>query len=201
MIGITIDVDHSQLDDFARKLEKGHLEQAITRGIHRTADEAPGIIKKDIEKRYHGGEGFIDSAVKAPIKQPMGAVIPLRGTKGGIGTTFRAGAFTGGSKKGADKGKGWKLRYKGRVAAHIVKGKQSALPSKMTRQGGNAPFMLYSSAQVVTRRTKKRFPLVRVVGLAVPQMAATRAKEDIQNHVGKELLKNVTNELEKELNI
>ena len=43
----------------------------------------------------------------------------------------------------------------------------------------------------MTRRTIKKFPIVHVMGLAVPQMADTRAEKDIYKMAEKELDKNL----------
>jgi len=56
----------------------------------------------------------------------------------------------------------------------------------MKNQGGNAPFVGGGgriNGLVVTRRTKERYPVVRVVGLGVPQMPLNRSEEKVQNAI------------------
>ncbi len=201
MINISVQVDRSQLDDFTRRLSRQNMEAAITRGIHKTGDETRRIVVESIDKKYHGGMAFFDSAVQDPQKAPMQCVIPIRGSKGGIGSVFGAGGGGSGKGKGGGKLRAYKLKKgaAGRISAKIVKGQTSILPARMSHQGGNAPFML--GGEVMTRRTVKRAPVVHVVGLAVPQMAATRARGRIERELSKELEKNVVAELERALNI
>ena len=198
MINISVQVDRSQLDDFTRRLSRQNMEAAITRGIHKTGDETRRIVVESIDQKYRGGMAFFDSAVQDPQKAPMQCVIPIKGSKGGIGKVFPAGGSTG-NPKARGKLQKYQLKKGLKLSAAIVKGQKSILPARMTRQGGNAPFML--GGEVVTRRTQKRTPLVHVVGLAVPQMAANRARDRIEKELGKELEKNVVAELERALNI
>lgn len=198
MIGISVEVDRSQLDALTRQMQKSKIEDAITRGVHKTGDATRRIVVESIDKKYRGGMPFFDSAVQDPVKSPMQCVIPIKGSKGGIGKVFPAGGSTG-NPKARGKLQKYQLKKGLKLSAAIVKGQKSILPARMTRQGGNAPFML--GGEVVTRRTPKRTPLVHVVGLAVPQMAATRARDRIEKELGKELEKNVIAELEKNFSV
>lgn len=198
MISIKIDVDKSQLDAFTRQMQKRNIEAAISRGVHQTGDKAKEIVTKAIDSKYFGGTGFIEQAIKPPQKQFMSCVIPIKGSKGGIGSVFGAGGSTG-NVKAKGKLRKYQLKKGLKLAAKIVRGQTSILPSTMSHQGGNPPFMI--GGQVVTRRTSKRVPVVRVVGLAVPQMAENRARKKIEKDLGKELQNNVTAELEKALGI
>ena len=198
MIGISVEVDKSQLDALTRQMQKSKIEDAITRGAHKTGDATRRIVVESIDKKYRGGMAFFDSAVQDPVKSPMQCVIPIKGSKGGIGKVFPAGGSTG-NPKARGKLQKYQLKKGLKLSAAIVKGQKSILPARMTRQGGNAPFML--GGEVVTRRTQKRTPLVHVVGLAVPQMAANRARDRIEKELGKELEKNVIAELEKNFSV
>lgn len=198
MIGISVEVDRSQLDALTRQMQKSKIEDAITRGVHKTGDATRRIVVESIDKKYRGGMAFFDSAVQDPVKSPMQCVIPIKGSKGGIGKVFPAGGSTG-NPKARGKLQKYQLKKGLKLSAAIVKGQKSILPARMTRQGGNAPFML--GGEVVTRRTQKRTPLVHVVGLAVPQMAANRARDRIEKELGKELEKNVIAELEKNFSV
>lgn len=198
MIGISVEVDKSQLDALTRQMQKSKIEDAITRGVHKTGDATRRIVVESIDKKYRGGMAFFDSAVQDPVKSPMQCVIPIKGSKGGIGKVFPAGGSTG-NPKARGKLQKYQLKKGLKLSAAIVKGQKSILPARMTRQGGNAPFML--GGEVVTRRTQKRTPLVHVVGLAVPQMAANRARDRIEKELGKELEKNVIAELEKNFSV
>ena len=51
----------------------------------------------------------------------------------------------------------------------------------MKNQGGQPPFM--SGGVAFTRKTAARLPIVRVVGLAVPQMPLNRSAEETQDQI------------------
>ena len=193
---ISIKCDTSKLMALGNKLKKSNLEEAATKAIHATGDTLQQEIPTMIDKYYHGGIDWISSAVEDADKSFMSCSIPIKGSKGGLGEVFPAGggssAANGGKKaqyerlmkKGAKGAKGG-----GSVVANIVKAGLSRLPATLPNQGGNPPFI--AGGVVMTRRTIKKFPIVRVMGLAVPQMADTRAEKDIYKMAEKELDKNL----------
>ena len=199
---ISIKCDTSKLMALGNKLKKSNLEEAATKAIHATGDTLQQEIPTMIDKYYHGGIDWISSAVEDADKSFMSCSIPIRGSKGGLGEVFPAGGgysavtvnrktksgkqvqYERLMKKGAKGAKGG-----GSVVAHIVKAGLSRLPDSLPNQGGNPPFM--AGGVVMTRRTIKKFPIVHVMGLAVPQMADTRAEKDIYKMAEKELEKNL----------
>lgn len=104
-------------------------------------------------------------------------VVPVRGSRGCIGPIYPI-ANAGGSRK------------KRRIRASIVRSGTTTLPDKMQHQGGNPPFI--ARGMVFTRRTSKRHPIVRVVGLGVPQMPLNRSQEKIENRLSAEMEKSAT---------
>lgn len=103
--------------------------------------------------------------------------VPVRGARGVIGPLYPIAGTSGGKKNR-------------RVKANIVRSGVSTLPKKMDHQGGNPPFI--GKGMVFTRKTSKRYPIVRVVGLGVPQMPLNRSKEKIENKIVSEMEKSVT---------
>ena len=97
---------------------------------------------------------------------PVTCKIPLKGHKGSIGGRFALSSPA-------------RSRRQGRVRARIVRAGVSTMPQRMDNQGGNPPFV--ANGVAFTRRTKARFPIVRVVGLGVPQMPLNRSAEKVQD--------------------
>ena len=86
---------------------------------------------------------------------------------------------------------------KGRLKPVLVKkGTRKPLPMRLQNQGGNPPFLTTTKAgqMVMTRRTKMRYPIVRVGGLSLPQMPMNRAETEIQ----RKLLKTAADRLDHE---
>ena len=185
-----------------KSCQKENLQNILNKAIQKTGTQTKRIVKDDVDNFYHGGKSWIGSAVKEPQKGFMKCVIPVRSTKGVLGQTFAAGgsAYNSGPSGayGFNSKKAWgKLRLKkgGKITAHIVKSAASTLPDKLPNQGGNPPFM--NGGTVKTRRTYKSKPLVRVVGLSVPQMVNTRASSAITNDIYDKVDENIMDELNK----
>ena len=203
---IWIDFDDREIKKLREQLNEA--KRGMQEAIRTTGNQVKRIIKDDVDKHYIGGKNWIGSAVESPqMKQPLQCIIPLKGTRGVIGQQFPTGggAFNT-SPYGAYgfTGHGQKMTYgrlrnkKGaKITAKILRGKTSTLPSVLPNQGGNPPFL--NRGTVYTRRTNDRMPIVRVVGLSVPQMVVNRAKADITKDIISELEKNVELELQKRL--
>lgn len=137
------------------------------------------LIYRDIKQDYVVKQGWVYSGIQtAKITIGNGAdiscVIPLQGKRGVIGDTFTA--------KGGRRG--WKIRGRYRINAKIVTAGASTLPEEMSHQGGMPPFRNLSWNKVTfTRKGKKRLPIARVSGLAVPQMPLNRSKDAVATHL------------------
>lgn len=121
-------------------------------------------IAQEIQKQYVVTQAWVRSQMGSPQISPMEIRVPLKGQKGSIGGRFPA-----------------RGRRNGRVSANIVRAGVSIMPSRMTHQGGNAPFMY--GGVCFTRRTASRLPIVGVKGLAVPQMPLNRAADGVQDRI------------------
>ncbi len=207
LAGVSFELDASDLEskvNYAYNvLSEKNFRRVMLRTFNEVGKRGKKIIGDDSEEYYHGGKHWIYSGIKsAQIGFGGGAdvtcKIPLKSVKGSIGGTFGAGMSKGWVKvkmpnaRASAKGR---VNAKGRVTAHIVKGGTSILPAKLPNQGGNPPFMMNGLA--MTRRTDKRYPIVKVKGLAIPQMPLNRASDDVQNDLlalaGKRLEHNLWN--------
>ena len=163
-------VDMSDLKDKLELLQgimtREQFERLMFRTFREVGQKSKKMISDEVRKKYEAPAGW----VKAQIQHfrlsfgggfPVTCIIPISSTKGVIGPRFK---LSGRKRK---------------VSAKIVKGGVSVLPKKLDAQGGNPPFVWGGVA--FTRRTKKRFPIVRVVGLAVPQMPMNRSKPGVTN--------------------
>lgn len=171
-----------KLQRLTRKLSEKQMNAIIWDVCKRSGTKVKKILQEEIPKDYSptAAHSWIGSAVGSPIMGGGGAsiscVIPLRGTKGTIGKRFRAN----GSKRGwaSLHGKPYK------VNAKIVTAGQSTLPMAMKSYGTNQKPFRNSAAKSLNgiawvRQGKARLPIIPIVGLAVPQMAANRSEEKI----------------------
>lgn len=190
---LQIDVSDAKrkMDRLSACLTKDEMIKLEERVIRRTARRVKGIVATEVPKKYH----IKSSAVRKDIKRPqygrgaLGGIqcsIPIEGERHIIGgKTFTAAGGRHGWK-GIRAGK----RYK--IKAQIVKGQTSVLPENMD-PGKNPPFRNLSAPRLnnaaFTRGQMAGFPpdnlpLVRVVGIATPQMPMNRSEEDVQGEIG-----------------
>lgn len=174
------EIDMSDVKDKMNLLQEMLTREQFERLMYRTFREvgqkSKKLISDEIRKEYQAPAGWVKGNIQNFRLSfgggfPVTCTIPISSAKGVIGRTFKGNQLRR-SPKGI---KG----MKGRISAKIVKGKSSILPPKMENQGGNPPFIIGEVA--FTRRTNKRFPIVRVVALGVPQMPLNRSKPGVEN--------------------
>ena len=142
------------------------------------------ILKKDLPRQYRVKKSDIQAAVSTGkvVNSPgagVGCTIPIRAQRGDVGGKYKAfgGAY------------GWEsLHKKYRVRAHVVKAGTSVLPKNMPgNYGGNPPFRNLAAGSLhgltFTRKTKNRFPIMKVESIAIPQMPMTRSEPDVQRDI------------------
>lgn len=174
------------VDMMRGKLSPENFQALMYRTLKEVGNRAKTPIKRAVASEYEVTQGWVSSAMGSPrmsVGDGVQCIIPVDGTRGTIGREFSAS----GGRKG-------KRGYALKMRAHIVKGQTSILPEKMSHQGGNPPFMVNSIG--MTRKTKARYPLARVVGLAVPQMPINRAKPEVQQAIIELLEKRMIHNLE-----
>lgn len=179
-INVSLYIDAS---DLQKKIEicrdalspKG-FERLMTRTFNEVGRRMRTPIAQETVKKYEVTQAWVKSQMGSP-RITLGAspmvMVPLKGHKGSIGGRFKARVRKAGKVRGKS--------VKGKIVANIVKGDQSVLPDTLPNQGGNPPFM--ASGVTFTRRGPARLPIVRVKGLAVPQMPLNRAASETQDRI------------------
>lgn len=220
----TVEIDASELDSTIKVLKKrltpAQVNRVMGTVLRDTAEHTKEILKTAVPARYYVTPGEVGKAVgRAKVTSDglgVGCCIPVTGARKSIGGGFYA---TGGAR-------GWEsLHRRYKVKARIVKGRQSTLPQQMSTYGGQPPFRNLGSKQwgrgtnkgyfapdgayvfgrapgaslgkqVYTRRAKGRLPVRGVVGIAVPQMVANRARGDVERGIKAQLEKSTAVKLE-----
>ena len=172
--GAYLSVDMSDVSRLIEHLRGIMIRDQFERLLYRTFGEvgrrSKTIISRAVRQEYVAPDGWVQSQI-GHYQLSMGGImpvtckIPLKGAKGVIGGRFPAS----GGRRGRP------------IMASIVRGARSRLPAVMVNQGGQPPFM--SGGVAFTRKTSARLPIVRVVGLAVPQMPLNRSAEETQNQI------------------
>lgn len=173
---ITVDMSELSLKMSRMRdaLGEEKFRRLMVRVFKRTASKAKTYISTDVRKEYPVKDAWVRGAIQSPKVTTGGQYIakceiPMRGVKGleGPGQTFKLDGRAA----------------KGRLKPVLVKkGTRKPLPMRLQNQGGNPPFLTTTKAgqMVMTRRTKMRYPIVRVGGLSLPQMPMNRSENQIQ---------------------
>lgn len=176
-------------------LSQRQIHDVLYRTLNETGRYVKTIMRKDVPHDYavtatwvgkHVGNVQISTAT---FGANVTAIVPLDGKKGTIGGIFKMTGTRGRPKK---RKKGLKA-YK--INAKIIKADTSELPEKMKRQGGNPPFI--AKGAVYTRRTNQAYPVVRVVGLAMPQMPLKRSEAEVRKDINKRLESRLNHHLDR----
>lgn len=191
----TSDLDNL-LDEMRSVLTEAEARKVLVRVLSpgRVGSKIKTILVNTLPAEYYAKPGWIRKAV-GPAKFSGGStvscVIPLDGARGPLGDVFSVSGSSGGKgvrsnwegRKGQKTGKGKRRQRKVTITANIVKSGASTLPATMAHQGGQPPFMLFGGGGVYTRTTKARYPIARVVGLALPQMPLNRSEPAVQDAI------------------
>ncbi len=154
-------------------LKKAEYEKLMYRTFAEVGRKAKTMVAKEVQQDYVVTQQWVKSQIGAYKLQfggqfPVTCTIPLKGVKGSIGGRFPLSSPA-------------RSRRQGYVRSTIVKGQISTMPPHMTNQGGNPPFV--ANGVAYTRRTAERLPIVRVVGLGVPQMPLNRSQDKVQDSI------------------
>lgn len=193
-----IEVDASEVKELVNKAKwiygVDETSKRLKWAIQDTARRARTITSGEVPNDYN--------AKKKDVRQVFGrnkfsgggvnitCTIPLTGSKWTIGGNHVP------AKGGVP---GWEaVKYAGRgykITAQILKNESSTLPHTMKNYGGQPPFINTAAPKlhgaVFTREGKSRFPIRPVAALGVPQMPPNRSKDNIEDQIGEELLKQV----------
>ena len=198
--GFYLEVDASDLQDEIDRLRsvmtQAQFDRAMYRIFQRTGGHVRQILRSDLPKEYHVRAGDVSSAVRGAkvasgTGTGVGCSIPVVAPRRSIGGGFRA---SGGAH-------GWNsLRRKYRVKSRIIKAAQSTLPQNMSSYGGYPPFRNLGSrlgGLTFTRKTRNRFPIVKVEGIAIPQMPINRSEADVQDDIKKYMYNRMEHEFQR----
>lgn len=178
--GAYLNVDMTELQrtiDILRGiLTKERFEQLIRRTFNEVGNRSRTLISREIPNDYNVTQAWVRSQIdRARIEtgfryNGITCTIPINGHKGTIGGRFAA--------------QGGRLGIP--LYSWITREGMSHLPAVMKNQGGNPPFINPAAdaklhGVAFTRRTKARLPIVRVVGLGVPQMPLNRSADAVQD--------------------
>lgn len=182
--GAWLKIDMSELyattETLRMILTKSQFQKLMHRTFKEVGERSKPIISREVVKDYAVTQKWVKEQIGsyrlgAGLMGGITCIIPLKGAKGSIGGRFHASGGSGGKHQ------------RRKITANIVTAKKSELPPKMKNQGGNAPFINRASGKLggaaFTRRTKARFPIVRVVGLGVPQMPLNRSADKVQDEI------------------
>lgn len=187
--GVYLEIDASDLN---REIER--LRAVLTpeqfnrtmRGIfNRTGGHVRKIVKTDVPKKYEVPAGEVGQAVKgAKVSGDgvgLGCSIPVIGAKRDIGGTRGRGFPAAGGRHG------WHIKGPYQIKVRIIKGSQVPLPFRMMSYGGEPHFRNYDAPKlnnlVFTRAGTERRPIMKVKGIAIPQMPMNRAQDDVQKDI------------------
>ena len=183
-VGVDLYIDAgpalAMLDEAQKLLSPEKAKTLLHDTLVDTSRKAKTIVSDCVVQDYTVPKGWAADQVGFPqvsYGTGLSVWIPIRGARGGIGQIYPI-ADAGGGKR------------KRRIRANIVQGKTSVLPKTMDHQGGNPPFV--GKGMVFTRKTKARYPIVRVVGLGVPQMPLNRSQKKIEDALEAEIAKSAS---------
>lgn len=160
-------------------LKRERFERAMYGIFQRTGQHVKTILRKDLPQQYQVKPGEIGAAVKSPRLSMgggnVGCAIPITAARGKIGSQYRA---AGGAH-------GWaSLHRKYRVKARILKGSQSTLPARW--HTGYPPFRNLGSklgSLAFARQGRDRGPILKLTGIAIPQMPTNRSEPDVTRDI------------------
>ena len=189
MAGGAIYVDASACLDLITQLQQRLKPEKFNQKMYgimqRTARHASSILRQDLPKEYIvRKKGDITKAVQRPqvtnSGMGVGCIIPITASRGSLGTRNAKFTATGGRH-------GWaSLKGRYRIKIKVLQEYSGTLPEEMPKQyGGKPPFRNLSAPKlnnlVFTREGKERLPIRPVKGIAIPQMVATRSRDDVQD--------------------
>lgn len=182
---VYLEVDASELNSRIELLRSAMTEKQFNQAMYgimrRTGGHVRNILKKDLPKQYEIKPGAVGKAVQnarvSTGTMGVGCTIPVVGPRLSIGSGFKA---SGGAH-------GWNsLHRRYRVKARIVRSATSTLPGHMSSYGGMPPFRNLGSKLgklTFTRAGKSRLPIMKISGIAIPQMPTNRSEGEVQGDI------------------
>ena len=195
--GALVSVDVSEcvatMNKLASIMSPDKAHELFRRTLVETGRKVRPVAKAVFPGEYVMKSSWIGGAVKAmKIIGTDEVQVPIRTDRGTIGGTFPAsgGAYKVDAtvvhmKDGTTRKRNKHIRNRA-IKAKIVRSGESVLPDRMpTWQGGQPPFMMKNGSKkvVMTRSGPARFPIHRVVGLAIPQPPINRSQQKFEREI------------------
>lgn len=191
---IYLEVDASDLQDEIERLRSVMTQERFERAMYgifvRTGKHVRQILRQDLPKEYMIKPSEVSAAVKnAKVTSTagfgVGCVIPIVEKRRSIGGAFSASGGSHGWKGMRRTKRGWTKR-KSTIKGKVVRGQDSVMPDRMQSYGGEPPFRNLGSKlgkMTFTRAGRSRLPIMKVVGIAIPQMPMNRSEADVQGDI------------------
>ena len=170
--------DVEQKINFLRGImSREKFEHLLYRTFRETANMSKTLIADEVVKDYAVPKYYVRRSIRRYSltfggAQPVTCVIPLSAEKGIIGGRFRV-------RRPAT------ARATGVINTDILRSETSTLPAHLPAHlGGNRPFVAggeNTDGLVFARRYRTRLPIIRVVGVASPQMPLNQSDEKVQD--------------------
>ena len=185
--GIYLTVDATDLEHkinmLRQNMTSAQFERAMYGIFNRTGKHVRRILQDELPKEYVISPSKVGKAVQRPKVSGTSCIIPIRDKRGSIGSQYAA---SGGAH-------GWNsLKRKYKVKARIVRSGQSTLPGRV--MAGYPPFRNLGSKLgklTFTRTSKARGPIMKVSGIAIPQMPMNRSQGEVQQDIALFLAKQI----------
>jgi len=186
---LEIDTTDAQriLDQVADALSPEQIDRLMFRTLKEVGNKTRTETGKAVSAEYAVTKGWAMARMGQPKLGGGGGgwscVIPMKDKRGWLGETYKLMGWHRGSK-----------RKIGRVRAKIYRGGVSTLPDRMSKYGGNPPFI--AKGKVYTRRTNAAHPLAGIVDIAMPQMPLNKSKPLVEQAIKEAMVKRLTHNLE-----
>lgn len=199
MISVDVRACVAEMNRLAAIMAPDKAHELFRRTLVETGKKVRPVAKEVFPGQYVMKSGWIGEAVKGmKIIGTDEVRVPIRTDRGTIGGTFPAsgGAYkvqgtTVHMKDGTTRKRKEHIRTRA-IKAKLLKGTESQLPDRMPSwQGGQPPFMMGNGSRkiVMTRFGTARYPIHRVVGLAVPQPPINKSQRKFEKEIQEYMMK------------
>lgn len=218
-----LSIDMSDVYEKLREIRQVVGEKNAEKILYWTVKDTARHIRKTLSpilrKEYQSRAMTIRGSIGQPeINGAMSCVIPIENARNIIGgsdfpldgsTTRVVKGNATRRKKALEAGKKPKPGKKYKIRAKILKKGVSTLPHIMpgagrSSYGDQPPFLMPVKSKsgptgkyiVMTRKGKEKLPIIRVVGIGVPQMPLNRSREEVKDDIAEFAMKRLVHNYE-----
>lgn len=218
-----LSIDMSDVYEKLREIRQVVGEKNAEKILYWTVKDTAGHIRKTLSpilrKEYQSRAMTIRGSIGQPeMNGAMSCVIPIENTRNIIGgkdfpldgsTTRVVKGNATRRKKALEAGKKPKPGKKYKIRAKILKKGVSTMPDVMpgagrSSYGDQPPFLMPVKSKegatgkyiVMTRKGKEKLPIIRVVGIGVPQMPLNRSREEVKDDIAEYAMKRLVHNYE-----